>query len=204
MVYFGASLRFFDQAEPFPFSFSSLFPEACTFTFVMILSMAAMGLYQLDSRLDIKEILFRLMPSMMLGFGIITLIFYLLPDLYLGRGILGLVMLLALAGILLTRAAFLKWSSLGIMESQAIVLGIGGKAKEFVEQAKNDSVRRGLKIIGFVSMQDEELHIPASSVLPKMGSLMSLANRYRVRKSLSPFRNGAAAVFPFRICLNAS
>jgi len=76
MVYFGASLRFFDQVEPLPFSFSSLFPEACTFTFVMILSMAAMGLYQLDSRLDIKEILFRLMPSMMLGFGIITLLFY--------------------------------------------------------------------------------------------------------------------------------
>ena len=204
MVYFGASLRFFDQVEPFPFSFSSLFPEACTFTFVMILSMAAMGLYQLDSRLDIKEILFRLMPSMMLGFGIITLIFYLLPDLYLGRGILGLVMLLALAGILLTRAAFLKWSSLGIMESQAIVLGIGSKAKEFVEQAKKDPVRRGLKIIGFVPMPDEELHVPASSVLPKMEFLMSLANRYRVQEIIIAIQERRGGCFPFRICWNAS
>ena len=93
MVYFGASLRFFDQAESFSFLVLVFVPGGCTFTFVMILSMAAMGLYQLDSRLDIKETLFRLMPSMMLGFGIITLIFYLLPDLYLGRGILGLVML---------------------------------------------------------------------------------------------------------------
>ncbi len=106
MVYLGATIRFFDHTDPFP-SFSSLFPEAATFTFVMILCMSAMGLYQLDARLDIKDTLFRLMPSMMLGFGITTLIFYLLPDLYLGRGILGLVMLFALSGILLTRAAFL-------------------------------------------------------------------------------------------------
>lgn len=127
--YLGASLRFFGQSELLPFSFSSMFPVASTFTFVMILSMAAMGMYQLDSRPDIKETLFRLMPSMMLGFGIMTLVFYLLPDLYSGRGILGLVMLLALSGILLTRAAFLKWSSLGILVSQAIVLGIGSRAK---------------------------------------------------------------------------
>ena len=81
-VYFGAGVRFFDKVEPLPFTFSSLFPEAGTFTFVMILSMAAMGMYQQDSRRNIKDTLFRLMPSMMLGFGIMTLIFYLLPDLY--------------------------------------------------------------------------------------------------------------------------
>ena len=79
----------------------------------------------------------------MLGFGIMTLIFYLVPDLYLGRGILGLVLLAALPGILLTRAAFFKWSSLGILESQAIVLGIGGKAREFVDQAGKDSRSQG-------------------------------------------------------------
>src|SRR5688500_6665306 len=103
MVYLAASIRVFDYFDPLPFSFSSLLPEAVTFTFVMILSMSAMGLYLLDCRLNIKASLFRLMPSMMLGFGITTLIFYLLPDLYLGRGILGLVMLLALPGIRLTR-----------------------------------------------------------------------------------------------------
>ena len=103
-VYFGAGVRFFDQLAPLPFTFSSLFPEAGTFTVVMTTSMAAMGMYQKDFRRSLKDTLFRLMPSMMLGFGIMTLIFYLLPDLYLGRGILGLVLLVALTGILLTRA----------------------------------------------------------------------------------------------------
>ncbi|SEP41214.1 TIGR03013 family XrtA/PEP-CTERM system glycosyltransferase [Nitrosovibrio sp. Nv6] len=198
MVYLGAAIRFFDPVKLFPFSFSSLFPEAVTFTFVMIVSMSVMGLYQLDSRLDIKDTLFRLMPSMVLGFGVTTLIFYLLPDLYLGRGILGLVMFLALPGILLTRAAFLKWSSLGILESQAVVLGIGGKAKEFIEQAKNDPVRRGFKIVGFVPLPDEELHVPASAVLPKVDSLMSLVNRYGVREIIIAIQERRGGCFPIQ------
>jgi sugar transferase (PEP-CTERM system associated) len=197
-VYFGAGVRFFDQIEPFPFTFSSLFPEAGTFTFVMILSMAAMGMYQQDSRRNIKDTLYRLMPSIVLGFGIMTLIFYLLPDLYLGRGILGLVLLAALPGILLTRAAFFKWSSLGILESQAIVLGIGGKAREFVDQAGSDPAYRGLKIIGFIPLPDEELQVPSAAVLPKMTSLMSLVNQYGAGEIVIAIQERRGGCFPIQ------
>jgi sugar transferase (PEP-CTERM system associated) len=197
-VYFGTGIRFFGYIEPLPFSFSSLLPEAATFTFVTILCMAAMGLYQIDSRLDIKDTLFRLMPSLMLGFGIMTLIFYLLPDLYLGRGVLGLVLLLAFSSILLNRAAFLKWSSLGIMESQAIVLGIGGKAKEFVDEAKTDSRRSALKIIGFVPLPGEELQVPSSAVLPKLDSLISLVNRHKVREIIIAIQERRGGCFPIQ------
>lgn len=197
-VYFGAGVRFFDQLAPLPFTFSSLFPEAGTFTVVMTTSMAAMGMYQKDFRRSLKDTLFRLMPSMMLGFGIMTLIFYLLPDLYLGRGILGLVLLVALTGILLTRAAFFKWSSLGLLESQAIVLGIGGKAKEFVDQAGSDPLRRGLKIVGFVPMPDEELHVPSSAVLPRMTSLRSLANQYGAGEIVIAIQDRRGGCFPIQ------
>ena len=196
VVYFGTGLRFFNYAEPFSFSF--LLPEAGTFAFVMILCMAAMGLYQLDSRLDMKDTFFRLMPSMLAGFGIMTLIFYLVPDLYLGRGILGLVMLLAFSGILLTRAAFLKWSSLGLLESQAIVLGIGGRAREFIDRMKGGSGHRGLKIVGFVPLPDEELQVPASSVLPKADSLMSLVNSLKVREIIIAIQERRGGCFPIQ------
>jgi sugar transferase (PEP-CTERM system associated) len=176
--YLGTGLRFLNQMELLPFTFTSLLPVAATFTVVMVTSMAAMGMYQLDFRPDLKDTLFRLMPSMLLGFGIMTLIFYLLPDLYSGRGILGLVMLLALSGILLTRAAFLKWSRLGILESRAIVLGIGSKAREFIDQTARDPHRHGLRIIGFVPLQDEERQVPASAVLPRMDPLVSLARQH--------------------------
>ncbi|HVW64218.1 MAG TPA: TIGR03013 family XrtA/PEP-CTERM system glycosyltransferase [Nitrosospira sp.] len=198
MVYFGAGIRFFGQAEPFPFSFSSLFPEASTFTFVMVVSMAAMGMYQLDSRVDLKDTFFRLMPSMALGFAIVTLVFYILPDLYLGRGILGLVMILALAAILATRAAFLKWSRLGILESQAIVLGIGEKAREFIEQVKNDPRGRGFKIVGFVPLADEELKVSPSAVLPKGYSLMTLVNLHGVREIIIAMQERRGGSFPIQ------
>lgn len=196
VVYLGTGLRFFNYVEPF--SLSSLLPEAATFAFVMILCMAAMGLYQLDSRLDMKDTLFRLMPSLLAGFGIMTLIFYLVPDLYLGRGILGLVMLLAFSGTLLMRAAFLKWSSLRLLESQAIVLGIGGRAREFVDRAKDSSRHRGLKIVGFVPLPDEELQVPASSVLPRMDSLMSLVNRLKVREIIIAIQERRGGCFPIQ------
>jgi sugar transferase (PEP-CTERM system associated) len=160
--------------------------------------MAAVGLYQPDSRLDMKDTLFRLMPSLLAGFGIMTLIFYLVPDLYLGRGILGLVMLLAFSGILLVRAAFLKWSSLRLLESQAIVLGIGGRAREFVDRAKDSSRHRGLKILGFVPLPDEELQVPASSVLPRVDSLMSLVNRLKVREIIIAIQERRGGCFPIQ------
>jgi sugar transferase (PEP-CTERM system associated) len=196
VVYLGTGLRFFNYVEPF--SFSSLLPEAATFAFVMILCMAAMGLYQLDSRLDMKDTLFRLMPSLLAGFGIMTLIFYLVPDLYLGRGILGLVMLLAFSGILLMRAAFLKWSSLRLLESQAIVLGIGGRAREFIDRAKDSSWHRGLKIVGFVPLPDEELQVPAASVLPRVDSLISLVNRLKVREIIIAIQERRGGCFPIQ------
>lgn len=198
VVYFGASIRFFDFIEPLPFSFSSLLPEAATFTFVMILSMAAMGLYQLDSRLNIRDTFFRLMPSVLLGFGIMTLAFYLFPDLYLGRGILGLVILLALPGILLTRVGFLKWSSLGILETQAIVLGTGGKAKEFIDQARTDPGRHGIRIVGFIPLPDEQLQVPASAVLTRADSLMSLVNRHRAREIIIAIQERRGGCFPIQ------
>jgi sugar transferase (PEP-CTERM system associated) len=84
------------------------------------------------------------------------------------------------------------------MESQAIVLGAGGKAREFVEQAKNGSAGRGLKIIGFVSASEEELHIPASSVLPTTGSLMSLVTRYRAQEIIIAIQERRGGCFPIQ------
>ena len=105
-VYLGASIRFMDSAELFSTPFANLFPQAGTFAFVMVLSMTALGMYQLDYREDFRRTLLRLMPAFALGFGLITLVFYLAPDLYFGRGILGIVMLIAASGDLFDAGRF--------------------------------------------------------------------------------------------------
>ena len=100
IFFVGAGIRFLYLDIPFTELLSSQLPGAITFTFIMIGCMAAMGMYQLDSKLDLESTLLRLMPSLALGFAIMTLIFYLFPDLYLGRGLLAIVILLALLLIL--------------------------------------------------------------------------------------------------------
>jgi sugar transferase (PEP-CTERM system associated) len=192
-VYLGTGIRFLDEAQVFSDSLTDLFPKAATFAVVMAMSMAAMGMYQLDSRPDPKSTLLRLMPSMVLGLGLISLVFYWAPDLYFGRGILGIVMLLAMAGIFLTRVAFFKWSTLGIAEPRLMVLGTGARAKECRDLIENDPGCRKFKIVGFVPMPGEERQVPSTSVLPAAGSLVSMVNKYGVSEvivAVGDRRNG--------------
>jgi sugar transferase (PEP-CTERM system associated) len=78
-------------------------------------------------------------------------------------------------------------------------LGVGGKAKEFVEQTeKSESRHRGFKIIGFVPLPDEELHVPASAVLPKVDSLISLANRHGAGEIIIAIQERRGGCFPIQ------
>lgn len=192
-VYLGTKIRFLDQPQLFSTALAPLFPQAGTFAVVMVLSMTAMGMYQLDSRPDPKATLLRLMPSLALGLALISLVFYWAPDLYFGRGILGIVMLLALTGVSLTRAAFFKWSSLGISESRVMVLGTGTRAKECHDLIGSGPGCHNFKIVGFVPMPGEKHQVPATSVLPADGLLMSMVNKYNVSEvivAVGERRNG--------------
>lgn len=192
-VYLGTRIRFLEEAQLFSSSLTPLFPKASTFAVVMASSMAAMGMYQLDSRPDSKATLLRLMPSLVLGLGLISLVFYLAPDLYFGRGILGIVMLLAMAGMLLTRAVFFKWSSLGVLESRVMVLGTGARAKECHDLIKNNPGCHKFKIVGFVPMPGEKHQVPYHSVLSAEGPMVSMVNKYSVSEvivAVGDRRNG--------------
>ena len=190
--YLGISLRFIDQVDLLSIIFSPLSEKAATFAFIMSFSMAGMGMYQLDVKLSTRTTLFRLMPSMLLGFGLITLAFYVFPDLYFGRGILGIVMLLAFLGILFTRSVFMKWFSLNILEPRALVLGIGQRAKECIDEAK------GHKIIGFLALSQEECCVPAAAVIERQGSLAAMVDRYGASEIIIATRDRRGGNFPIQ------
>ncbi|MBU1690911.1 MAG: TIGR03013 family PEP-CTERM/XrtA system glycosyltransferase [Gammaproteobacteria bacterium] len=192
-VYLGTKIRFLDHPQLFSAALTDLFPQAGTFAVVMVLSMTAMGMYQLDSRPDPKATLLRLMPSLVLGLGLMSLVFYWAPDLYFGRGILGIVLFLAMVGVFLTRAVFFKWSSLGISESRVMVLGTGARAKEFGDLIGNDPGCHKFKIVGFVALPGEKHLVPPASVLPAEGLLMVMVNKYSVSEvivAVGDRRNG--------------
>ncbi len=177
IFFLGVGIRFHYLETSFIDLLFSQLPGAIVFTLVMIACIAAMGMYQLDSKLDIESTLWRLMPSLAIGFAIMTLIFYLFPELYLGRGLLAIVISLALLLILITRMIFFRWPGLEVFRSRAIVLGTGSGAEELLSIAEDSSILRNLNIVGFVPFHGEDRRVPASVVLPKHGSLASLVNQ---------------------------
>jgi sugar transferase (PEP-CTERM system associated) len=197
-VYLGVAIRFEDSARLIAAPFANLFPQAATYAFVMIFSMTALGMYQLDYREDFRRTLLRLMPAFVLGLGLITLVFYLLPDLYFGRGILGIVMLLAIAGILLTRIIFFRWSSLRLLEPRIMVLGVGAMARECGALAGNYHGYHKANIVGFIPMPNEDCLVSPSSLLPVNGSLMSMAKTYNVNEIVVAVQNRRSGGFPIQ------
>jgi len=187
-VYLGTAIRFFN-VNYFPSAhIDNVFIWACVFALVMVFSMSALGMYQYNFREDIRKIFLRLMPSLALGFGIITLVFYLAPQLYFGRGILLLVVMIAAAGILLTRLIFFKTFEFNLLNSRIIFLGAGPLAKECSDLAMNIDHNQ-YDVVGFVPMQDEECSVPATSILPVSGSLLSIANQYNASEIVVAVQN---------------
>ena len=176
------------------------FTQASTFTFLMVLSMASIGMYKLETRPDIETILIRLIPSLALGFCLLTLTFYFFPDLYFGRGYLAIAMFLALPALLFTRCLFLRWLNLEILQSRAIVLGTGAKAQECVDLHKMNPDRKGLKIVCFTPLPGEEHRVPSSDIQPRMESesLIALAKRFNANEIIVAIQNRRNNKFPIQ------
>lgn len=194
----GAIIRFMQWDGTVSELLVSQLPGAITFTFVIIASMAALGMYQLDSRQDFERILLRLLPSLALGFGIIALVFYLFPELYFGRGLLAIVMLLALLLILIVRLLFFRWSGLDDLRYRALVLGVGSRARELLNLIEENSILPNFKIEGFIPFDEELRRVPADTIIPITGSLVSLVDRHGAREVIVATQERRGGTFPIQ------
>lgn len=194
----GAIIRFMQWDGTVSELLVSQLPGAITFTFVIIASMAALGMYQLDSRQDFERILLRLLPSLALGFGIIALVFYLFPELYFGRGLLAIVMLLALLLILIVRLLFFRWSGLDDLRYRALVLGVGSRARELLNLIEENSILPNFKIEGFIPFDEELRRVPADTIIPRTGSLVSLVDRHGAREVIVATQERRGGTFPIQ------
>jgi sugar transferase (PEP-CTERM system associated) len=191
-VYIAAAIRFYDNIKFSSPRFENFFVSAFSFALVMIFSMSTLGMYQHNYREGFRKTILRLMPSLALGFGIITLVFYLAPSLYFGRGILGLVIAVAALGILLTRFLLYKSSEFRLLRSRIIILGSNSLAKECGDLAMTFGHNQ-YDVIGFIPMQDEESRVPTSAILPVGESLLLMAKRLNASEiivSVQDRRNG--------------
>lgn len=190
----GVTLRLTEwhpPADPLKY----FFREALVFVFVMTLSMAVMGMYQLESWRDFNTLLTRLMPSSALCFGLMTLIFYLFPDTYLGRGALLLVMVLSFFEILIVRAILYKWFNFGILKPRTLVLGTGKIAHELISQKMDYQQPR---VVGFVPFPGEAHHVPDTMILAERHPLITLAAQHKIEEIIIAPQERRGGYFPIQ------
>ncbi len=170
--------------------------EVAAFTIGMMVFMASMGLYQSDQWNNTRCISARLVAPFALALAMVALIAWVVPSLYPEVVLLGATtMTLALAGSLLVRAAFHRWSQLGAFKQRVLVLGTGSRVTKLAEYALRNPNHQ---VVGYVATQPGKHYVHSGLVLPKTQeeSLLSIAERHRVNQIVLGVRDRRGGGFP--------
>lgn len=177
--------------------------SALAFALVIVFSMSALGMYQHRSREDIRNTLLRILPSFLLGFGLLSALVYMVPAIRFGHGA-GIIFALGGIGVVLARLVVFKSAESALLEGRLILLGSGALARECIELAASKIGFHQFAVVGCVDIAGETRCVPLSTLLPAGASLLAMARQYGVHEivvSVSDRRNGA---FPVRQLLDCA
>lgn len=147
-VVLGFELR---MAEPIG---QSPLLEASAFTFVMLITMSALGLYQLQGE-PFRTTIHRLLIAYGMSLLIISLVFYLLPATYIGRGVMAWSSLIALGSVLMIRTLFFRLTDAGLPKRRVLVLGNGKEAEQVIRFLHESDARRSVAYAGLYPVMPE-------------------------------------------------
>ena len=201
-AYVGISLHLAGSGAAISGAGEAVPSQAGGFALGMMIVMSSMGLYQPDLWNNTQSIRVRLVTAFLLGFAIIGVVSYLMPSHYPGTVALGATILaLALAGSVLVRAAFHKWSNLGVFKSRVLVLGTGSRVMKLAEYAQRNPNHQ---VIGYISLQPSRHYIPLPQVLPMApgDSLLSIVEKYAIDQIVVAVRDRRGGGFPVQQLLD--
>ncbi len=158
-------VRFLGDGQFIAHYFGSLLPRGIYFAAVMILALAAMGLYQTHSRERIGGQLGRTVVAFVLGGLAQIAAFYVLPSSYIGRGAMALALLFGFVFTLLVRYLFTAAVNQGSLKRRVLVVGAGARANLLVERMRRAADRRGFQLLGFVPIEGEDVRVPGTQRL---------------------------------------
>ncbi len=194
-IYLGAGIRFLDE-KPLLHDAASLLPAALSFSLIMLLLMAAFGLYDIEWRWNLKSLLLRLGLAFGAGLMVMGQLFYFLPDLALGRGAFLLGFGVALAGILTARLGFLHWTNLSALKSRVLVLGTGSRAAKVEEVLTKRGPACGIRVVGFLPAGGTHHFVSHERILQSDAPLHELASRLQVDEILLAVRDRRGGGMP--------
>ena len=194
-IYAGVSARFLD-GNVIPDDLQPLLPKALTFTVVMLGLMTASGLYDLEWQGGVRALLQRLGLSFMLGLVTMSLLFYFFPPLLFGRGAFLLSFGLALLGILLSRALFIRWARAGAFKARALVIGTGSRAAHIEALLAKRGQAGNVQVIGYLPMGGSHHFVNGDRILDTQESLPELAARLQISEIILAVRDRRSGGLP--------
>ncbi|HSJ80921.1 MAG TPA: TIGR03013 family XrtA/PEP-CTERM system glycosyltransferase [Thiobacillus sp.] len=194
-IYAGVSARFLD-GNVIPDDLQPLLPKALTFTVVMLGLMTASGLYDLEWQGGVRALLQRLGLSFMLGLVTMSLLFYFFPPLLFGRGAFLLSFGLALLGILISRALFIRWAQAGAFKARALVIGTGSRAAHIEALLAKRGQAGNVQVIGYLPMGGSHHFVNADRILDTQESLPELAARLQISEIILAVRDRRSGGLP--------
>ena len=185
-LYAAIYFRFAGFSSPlraFEATMGPLWPKAILFAAVVLLSMAALGLYQLRRRARFAGIVARLLIALCLAQLLLALMFYLAPALYVGRGAVLLGGGFALVGLALARYVFMRLVDENVFKRRVLVWGAGERAASIAARLRRRSDQRGFGIVGYVAAPgDRTARVPAGRIVAAPTGLLELALRHHVEE----------------------
>ncbi|WP_298670167.1 TIGR03013 family XrtA/PEP-CTERM system glycosyltransferase [uncultured Sphingomonas sp.] len=133
-------------------------PQLMSFSAALMIAMVAVGAYQTDVLVSIRQAAMRLMVAVALGVLFLSVLFFLLPSMTFWRSNLFYAMIFAIAGLVLVRALFGALLGGERFKRRVIVLGAGARAQRLA--ALEGMPGSSFVIVGYVAMDEPEPLVP--------------------------------------------
>jgi sugar transferase (PEP-CTERM system associated) len=174
--------------------------EAAAFTFVMLMAMSALGLYQTQVE-PFSTTVHRVLIAYGLSLLMISLVFYLVPETYIGRGVLAWSSVLALCSVLLIRVVFFRLTDVGLPKRRVMVLGNGAEAEEVIEYLHQPTLRHSVLYAGLYPVMTD--HDAEGRERPlNHDALLRTVGELKVSEVVVAVRERRGGVLPLRQLLD--
>lgn len=164
-VYAAVMLRYVGQPDAQLAFTQALNWRAPLVAGVVIVAMAALGLYQIHLRAGWLGRLSRQGVAFVLGGVALTVLYYAYPDAYVGRGVLAIALVLGCLAVALWRMLFLAFVDADLFKRRVVMLGAGERVAAVVRKMRRRTDQRGFKILGFVPVGNDPVGVPFAALL---------------------------------------
>jgi sugar transferase (PEP-CTERM system associated) len=178
-VYLAGYMRFAGDLSRFHEELGPVSPRAVLFMVSIQLGLFAVGLYQSRQRARLLGMVTRLIVAFAGGGVLLITVFYLLPGLFVWRGALALAAIVGFVLVGIIRSAFAKTAHQDLFRRRVLLLGAGQKA-ESLSRLRRRADQRGFIVLGFVSVDGDDIKVDASKLIKPEGKLLDLARQLEV------------------------